>query len=327
MGAWKVGNMRGYGFAILLTAPLIAERAPTASVLQDPGFAHFYNLEYDQALADFRAAAAASGSADAFNHVAQAIVFRAMFRAGALDTGMVADTQAFLHMPKIPLDPADDAEFMQALNRAMSIAQAQLDRNPNDTAALYSLGVSHGLLGNYHLVVQKKYVDALHEATAARKLHNRATAIDPDFIDARLTQGLNDYIVGSLPLAWKMLGFLGGFHGDRLRGIKTLELVAERGSWNRVDAKVMLAAIYRREKHPERSVTILDDLIPRMPRNYLLRLELAEMYGDLGDARAGDVLAEVEQMRAQHAPGYDAIPERQIAAVREHIAAQTQARR
>jgi tetratricopeptide (TPR) repeat protein len=310
-----------------LTVPLVAEKLPVASVLQDSGFAHFYNLEYDQALAEFRAAAAASGSADAFNHVAQTIIFRAMFRAGALDTGMVASTQAFLHMPKVPLDPHDEAEFNDSLNHAMSIAQAALDRNDQDTAALYSLGVSHGLLANYHLVVQKHYLDALREATAARKLHNRATAIDPDFIDARLTQGLNDYIVGSLPLTWKMLGFLGGFHGDRQRGIKTLELVAERGCWNRVDAKVMLAAIYRREKHPERSVTILQSLIPRLPRNYLLRLELAEMYGDMADPRAGEVLAQVERMKSEHDPGYDAIPERQIAAVRAQIAAGIDAKR
>jgi tetratricopeptide (TPR) repeat protein len=318
--------MRGFGFAILLTTPLLAERVPTASVLQDPGFVHFYNLEYDQALAEFRAVAASSPSADAFNHVAQTIIFRAMFRAGELDTGMIASTQAFLHMPKVPLDPNDDAEFNDSLNRATSIAQAELDRNDQDTAALYSLGVSHGLLANYHLVVQKKYLDALREATAARKFHNRATAIDPNFVDARLTQGLNDYIVGSLPLAWKMLGFLGGFHGDRQRGIKTLELVAERGCWNRIDAKVMLAAIERREKHPERSVAILEDLIPRMPRNYLLRFELAEMYGDMGDPRAGDVLAEIERLKSEHQPGYDAIPERQIAAVRSRIA-QTEAKR
>lgn len=302
---------------------LVAERLPSAGVLSDPGFAHFYNLEYDQALELFRAEAAATPTADAYNHIAQTIIFRAMFRAGVLDSGMVVSAQAFLHMPKVPLNAADDAEFHDALRRAMSFAQERLDSSPDDTGALYALGVSHGLLGNYHLVAQKKYRDALREMTAARTLHNRATEIDPDFVDARLTQGLNDYIVGSLPFAWKILGFLAGFHGDRQRGIHTLELVGERGSWNRIDAKVMLAAIERREKHPERSVEILEDLIPQMPRNYLLRLELAEMYGDLScEGRAMEVVGQIERMKAERAPGYAFVPEQKIEAVRAHLAKQ-----
>lgn len=157
-------------------------------------------------------------------------------------------------------------------------------------------------------------------------MHNRATEIDAEFVDARLTQGLNDYIVGSLPLGWRMLGFLGGFHGDRQRGIHTLESVADRGAWNRIDAQVMLAAIYRREKKPEKSVALLNDLIPKMPRNFLLRLELAEMYGDLGDkSRALDIVAEVERMKADHAPGYDRVPDEKIRAIKAAVGSQEHA--
>lgn len=148
--------IRGIGFSIvLLAASANGERIPPRGVLEYPGFAHFYNLEYDQALTVFRAGALSEPSADAYNHVAQTIMFRAMFRANALDTEMVANTRAFLHMAKVPMEEADDAEFHDAIRRAMSAAQAGLDQNPNDTAALYALGVSHGLLGNYHLVVQK----------------------------------------------------------------------------------------------------------------------------------------------------------------------------
>jgi tetratricopeptide (TPR) repeat protein len=324
----KGAAVRGLTISVLMLGATVAhgERIPEGAALEYPGFPQFYNLEYDAALAVFRAKAQSEPSADAYNHVAQTIIFRAMFRADALDTEMVANTQSFLHMARVSLDASDEAEFQDAMRHAMSLAQTRLDTHPDDTGALYSLGVSHGLMGNYHLVIQKKYRDALREATAARKLHNRATELDPELVDARLMQGLNDYIVGSLPLAWKMLGFLGGFHGDRQRGIHTLELVAEHGSWNQIDAKVMLAAIYRREKKTEQSVVVLNELIPRLPRNYLLRLELAEMYADLGETgRAREVVAEVERMKAQHARGYDALPEDKIRAVRERIEPQERA--
>ena len=42
--------------------------------------------------------------------------------------------------------------------------------------------------------------------------------------DAQLIEGVHDYIVGSLPWAWRMLGFLVGFHGDKERGIRTVVL-------------------------------------------------------------------------------------------------------
>jgi tetratricopeptide (TPR) repeat protein len=327
MGAGEVEAVRGLAIAMVVLGVAYAEdRNAPKNALEFPGFTEFYNLDYDQALVVFRAAAQSQPTADAYNHVAQTVIFRAMFRANALDTEMVANSQSFLHMAKVPMESADDAEFNDAIRHAMSIAQARLDTHPEDTEALYALGVSHGLMGNYRLVVEKKYRDALREVTAARKLHNRATELDPEFVDARLTQGLNDYIVGSLPLGWRMLGFLGGFHGDRARGIQTLELVADRGVWNQIDAKVMLSAIYRREKKPEQSVVVLNDLIPRLPRNYLLRLELAEMYADMGQrSRALEIVAEVERMKAEQAPGYDRVPDEKIRAARKKVSPQEHA--
>ena len=55
-------------------------RAETISAAQDPlvlpGFQHFYNLEYDEALAAFKNEAAEHpDSPDPRNHIAQAIIF------------------------------------------------------------------------------------------------------------------------------------------------------------------------------------------------------------------------------------------------------------
>ncbi len=320
--------MRGLAIAILVLAAAAAEgeRIPPHSALEDQALADFYNLDYDQALELFRAEAVSRPAAGAFNHVAQTIVFRAMFRAGVLDSGMVANAGSVMQMKKVPVTAADDAEFNTAMRRAIELAQARLQHDANDTGALYSLGVSHGLMGNYDAVVQKKYFDALRESTLARKLHNRAVEIDPAFVDARLTQGLNDYIVGSLPLAWRMLGFLGGFHGDRQRGIQTLELVAERGTANQTDAKVMLIPIYRREKEADRSIALLNDLIARLPRNYLLHFELAEVFADMRmTGKALEEVSRVEHMKMAHVPGYDRVPEDQIRALREKIGTESRA--
>jgi len=156
----------------------------------------------------------------------------------------------------------------------MGLSEERLAAKPDDTTALYSMGVSYGLRGNYLFIVKKEWVNALRDVSEARKLHRRVTELDPEFIDAKLTQGVNDYIVGSLPLRWKMLGFLGGFHGDKQRGINTLSEVAEQGRINRVDAMVLLAAVYLRENKPEKAIPVLTELTEAFPKNSLVKIEL-----------------------------------------------------
>ena len=51
------------------------------------------------------------------------------------------------------------------------------------------------------------------------------------------------------------------YHGDRNRGIEGLQAVAKDGRSNRVDAEIMLAAIYRRERRAQDAIPLLEDLI------------------------------------------------------------------
>jgi tetratricopeptide (TPR) repeat protein len=291
------------------------------NVLEDPAFDHFYNLEYDQALAGFVAEARnAPQSPDVQNHIAQAVLFRAMFRGGMLQSQMLRSGNSFLKMPKLEMSAPDCEQFSNAIERAMELAQTRLDNNPSDPAALYALGVSYGLRGNYDFAVRKAYVDALHDLGAARKLHNRVTRIDKELVDAQLTQGLYEYVMGSLPMGWKMVGFLGGLQGNRARGIAMLNRVAGEGNVNRIDATIFLAAIYRREHRSTDAICVLKPLVSLLPRNYLLRLDLAEMYGELGDqTSAMDVLEGVEQLRSAHAPGYETLGAELLRKVRERI--------
>ena len=199
----------------------------TPNVLDDASFDHFYNLEYDQALAGFLARAAkAPASPDVENHIAQTILFREMFRAGMLQSQMLTTSNSFLKMPRIEMSSADQQQFTEAIGRAMELAQSRLNDDPDNPDALYALGVSYGLRGNYNFAVRKAYLDALHDMGCARKFHNRVTRIDPAMVDAQLTQGVYDYVVGSLSLGWKMVGMLGGFQGSRARGIDMLRRVA-----------------------------------------------------------------------------------------------------
>ncbi len=270
-----MGFEKAFGM-IVLALPLTFAASLHETMAAQPGFAHFYNLEYDEALAIFTEEVARTPSSpDAYNHIAQTILYREMYRAGMLSSDFFAGTK-FVHQPKLPFSEADEKQFHDSLNRAISLCETKLAANPDDTSALYAIGVSYGLRGNYLFIAKKAWVDALRDVSAARKYHRRVTELDAEFIDAKLTQGVNDYIVGSLPLHWKMFGFLGGFHGDKQRGIRTLTEVSADGRRNRVDAMILLAAVYVREKKPEQAVPVLKELTQAFPKNPLLKLELTK---------------------------------------------------
>lgn len=293
-----------------MAAVCLATRLFAGNSLVDDGYEHFYNLEYDQALADFNKAIALDpGNPDLHNHAAETIVFQEMFRDGALESELVTGNNSLLRRAKLNPTPETRKHFLGEVQKALDLAQARLRRNPNDTAALYAMGITYGLRSNYYFLVQKAWVDALHDATTARKLHNRVSELDPSNVDARLVQGLHDYVVGSLPAIYKVFGFLIGFRGDKQRGIRTVEEVAARGSLNRIDAQIFLAAIYRRERQPAKALPVVEALINRLPRNYLLRFEQAGMYSALGDGKkAIACVQQVAQLKTQQAPGYTRVP-------------------
>ncbi len=243
-----------------------------------------------------------------------------MFRAGMLQTEMLSSSNSFLKMPKLKMNAGDEQQFKDAIHGAMELAQSRLMDDPHNAAALYALGVSYDLLGQYNFLVRKAYMDALHDVARARKYHAQVTRIDPGMVDAELTQGVYDYVVGSLRFGWKLLGFLGGVDGNRTLGIATINRVATQGNVNRIDATIVLATIYRREHRETDAICVLKALIPQLPRNYLLRLELAGMYSDDGDrAAALEVWNQADRLRRAHAPGYDTLNADLLRSVREHI--------
>jgi len=290
---------------VLLAVPLVAQDTPAAR-----GFDHFYNLEYDQALAEFEKAAQQEPNAiGPHNHIAQTLLYREMYRNGALETQLVSGNNPFLRQKKLNPSPHVDKEFSDEIQKATDLANARLARNANDSGALYARGVAFGLRANYTFLVRKAWRESLRDATAARKDSNRVTELDPANYDARLIQGVHDYVVGSLPWSWRMLGFLVGFHGDKERGMQTLEEVSRKGKINRVDAEVLLCALYRRENQPRKTIPLLEDLLRRFPRNHLLLFEQAQIYSDLGNKdKAIAAVEKVSAMKTSGLPGYAGVP-------------------
>lgn len=306
------GALGNYHRSVRALFVLLAIAAPIAAQqnLVDSGNDHFYNLEYDEAATAFeKAIALRPDDPELHNHLAQALVFREMFRNGALESELVSGANSFLRRPKLNTPPEVEERFLAEIAKSMSLTEARLRANPKDTAALYTQGIAYGLRANYYWLVKKAWRDALSDATAARRAHNRVTEIDPANVDARLVQGLHDYVVGSLPMGYRMLGFLVGIRGDKPKGIRTVQEVAAKGNRNRLEAAILLCALYRRENTPNFAIPLLQDLIRRFPRNYILHLELSQMYSMTGDKQhALEAVDRLAELKTRAARGFADIP-------------------
>jgi tetratricopeptide (TPR) repeat protein len=295
---------------VLLALVAISLRLGAQQSLSERGFEHFYNLEYEQALADFHELEMRDPKTpEVHNYVAQTLLFREMFRNGALESELVSGDNSFLRRPKLNPSPETEKEFLDEIAKAITLAQKEIMENPKDADAIYALGISYGLRANYYWVVKKAWRESLSDATAARRQHNRVSELQPGNVDARLVQGLHDYIVGSLPIGYRMLGFVVGIHGDRAKGIQTIQDVSQHGMKNRIAAQIFLCALYRRENQPLKAVPMIQELIKQFPRNYLLRLELSQMYSVAGDGtRALATVDDLAQRKSNRAPGFDQLP-------------------
>lgn len=290
---------------MILLATLLVLQTSSASLVVK-GYDHFYNVEYPQAIAAFQQAVTEEPSNPLLhNHLAQAVLFSMMFRAGALETEMVTGGNAFARQPGMEPTPAEHKLFEDSINESIRLSKVALKKDPNDTTALYAQGAAIGFRGTYSYLVRKAWLDALRDTTAARKLHNRVVELEPGNIDALMMQGVHDYVVGSLSGTTRALIAILGFRGDREKGIQTLRLVAEKGTDNKVDAEILLGVFARRERRPQDAVPICISLHQRYPRNWLVLFELSQMYADLGDKdKALQALDQVQELKLAASPGF-----------------------
>lgn len=261
------------------------------------GFHALYNLDYARAIGLFeQETAQRPEDPEAWNHLAHAILHRALFDAGAFDSAAFAADNSFLRRPKVPMRPEDLARFEHAINRSLALCGERLKQNGRDAACLYAIGVAHGHKAQLALWVRKAWLEALREGTKSREAHERLLRLEPDLADARLIPGLHEYVAGSLPWYIKGLAFLAGFRGDRRHGMEQMERAAAEGKKTAVEARVMLAVVYRREKQFGKAAALMRELAEAFPKNHLYRIEEIRLLAGAGRAsEARERLEALEQ--------------------------------
>lgn len=254
--------------------------------LEDPdtkvGLDSVYALEYDKAIAAFEATAKHyPDDPFAINHLLQAVMLKELFRLNALDTTLYADN-GFLTGKPLPGDPKVKEQIFSMAERSIAICDARLKRNDKDVEALYARGVSRGLRLTYIGLVEKSFFPALKNAISSRNDHEKVLELDPTYTDAKLVVGIHNFIVGSMPLAGRIMAGIVGIRGDRKRGLEYLQEVGRSQVESSADARVALALFLRREARYTEALDVMKTLTAEHPRNFIFALEQGNLMKDAG---------------------------------------------
>lgn len=274
------------------------------------GLDHFYNVEYEEAIADFESAIAGDPQNPAFyNMLANTYLFQELKRLGQLDGNLYDASNSFLRVAKPKPDANQMAKIKNTLAKARSLCEAGLRENPRDADALYALGTSYGIKANYKFTIERSWFQALRAGSKANDLHEKVLKIDPDYHDAKLIAGLYQYVVGSIPRGIKWFAFIIGYRGSKQKGIRLLQEAMQGGKITTSDAAFLLTVAYNREKEFDYARTLLVALMEYYPRNALLRLEYGRTYSrERRGKEALEVYVAVARDMEAGRPGYDQLP-------------------
>lgn len=244
--------------------------------LRRSGIEALYNLDYDKAQKDFKEIVRLYPTHPAGPQLLAARLWiKTLYESRRLQSSLYS-SESFYSSGDDKVDPKIIAEFRSLTREAKRLAEGRLKQNPKDIEALDWLAVINGLKASFEEAVERRHFAALKDGDDAVDRHREVLKLDPNFIDAGLTVGLYEYVVGSLPLPIKVVAGITGFRGSKKRGLAMLERVAKEGTWSRDDAKTLLIVLYTREKRFTDALSHARELSAKYPRNYLFRLEAAD---------------------------------------------------
>jgi hypothetical protein len=261
---------RWISLALLSAAPVLA------GTLLDDGYRDMYNLDFPAAHSKF-AEYQKAHPADPMGPVsdAAAYLFTELDRLHILQSEFFTHDQHFMTDNKLVPDPLTKQRFDQALDAAARLAA----QDPNSENAMFAGVMRSGLRSNYMALVEKRYGPSLNEMKAGRVLAEKLLARNPDYADAWLAVGVENYMLSIKPAPLRFFLRLGGAQTNRETGLSKLRITAEKGHYLAPFARLMLAVAAMRDNNQQHAAELLRGLVQEYPRNHLYAQELTRLQG------------------------------------------------
>jgi len=273
--------LRFWLLALLMCAPLMADTGSACGCTAPEvaqAFDRLYNFDFAGAHAAIDQYIGAHRQEPLGYAIrATAYLFYELDRLGILESQFLISDKRIADKRTVGPDPAVRSAFMKSLNDAQSRANSVLAAHPNDRQALFAMSMVEGVTTDYMALVEKHQIASLSPAKRSNSYAQQLIRMNPPCVDAYMTAGLSEYMVGSLPFFVRWFVRFDNVQGSKEQGVRNLQLVAREGNYFKAFAKILLGIIALREKRPHDTERLLEELARNYPSNPLFRKELARL--------------------------------------------------
>jgi tetratricopeptide (TPR) repeat protein len=286
-------------FAILLQVPTHAQQFdPTAHT--DPinltpaireAHEHFYNIDYDGALSRFEAIQRENPqSAIATGYVLMTVIFRELYHQDLLDTTYYAHDSFLTSKRSVPVPQATRERIESLTNSAIALCDQQIKQNPNNPNAYFARGYARGMHAAFITLVDHSFVAAARQGYASRGDSEQTLRLDPNYADAKMAIGIQQFAVASLPRFVRIMVGIAGVSGNKEKGLTLLRESAAHGIVTPIESRTALSLFLRHDARYPEALTVQHGLAQQFPRDFLFRLEEANITKDEGNGPAAIAL-------------------------------------
>jgi len=255
------------------------------------GFQHFYILDYDGAISRFETVLKQHPQDPmAYGYLQMAIVFRELYHQDLLDTTYYAHDSFLSNKRDVTLPQPTRARIEELTNTGIEIADGQIKANAAEADAWFARGYLRGIHAAFITLVDHSFLAAARQGLAARTDSEQALRIDPLYTDAQMAVGIQQFAAGSLPRLIRMLVGVFGAGGNKERGLALLRDCAAHGTITSVESRTVLSLFLRHDGRYPEALAVQRGLAEEYPRNYLFRLEEANLTKDEGQGPAAMAL-------------------------------------
>jgi hypothetical protein len=304
---------------LLLATPLLANtpnpHTDPINLTPEVREAHnlFYNLDYDGALSRFEAIQRANPQNPmAANYVLMTLIFRELYHQDLLDTTYYAHDSFIFSKRDVSVPEAIHQRIDKLTDSIVAMCDQQIKQNPNNPNTYFARGYAKGMHSAFLTLAFHSYYASARQGLSSRQDSEEALRLDPNYADAKMAVGIQQFAVASLPRFLRIMIGITGVTGNKEKGLDLLRQCAADGTVNRVECRTSLALFLRHDARYAEALNVMHGLSQDYPRDYLFRLEEANLAKDKGDGPTA--IATYKRVLADATkPGYFTDPRLQMA--------------
>src|SRR6202012_2526930 len=164
-----------------------------------------------------------------------------------LDTTYYAHDNFLLSKREISIPKQARDQINSLTDKVISMCDARLNQNPADKNALFARGYARGMHAAFITLADHSFTAAARQGLQSRNDSEAVLKLDPQYADADMAVGIQQFAVASLPRFVRIMVGMMGAGGSKEKGLEMLQTAAAHGVITSVESRTVLSLFLRHD--------------------------------------------------------------------------------